>query len=565
MKRTKMLALLLCAGLILGCLCSCSQTAQPATTQPAGAATTTASTATADPATSSQATTGAEEPQQVDAFPISDELISLSYYIRINGAMSATMETYADVEFFKYLEDLTNIHIEWDHNTSNETFALMIASGELPDMINWNLGNATGGVTALLEDNIILDLTEMMPQYAPNYLAWMQANPEEDRAFKSDAGQYFQFVNFNCNWETMDMVYFNIHGPQIRKDWLDKVGMEMPTTTDELYDVLVAFRDADVNGNGDPSDEVPFAVGNSLDALLTLAGSFGARNDIMMDPVENKIVYGPITDNFKKFLVYANKLYSEGLINSDFAVNADAQGMITQNLAGFTISSMGSSLIANHAALLEQDPSYDYVSVPWLIGPDGYQCVCSDKNANPRATAITSACEYVPEAMRWLDYAYSEEGSYASTFGIEGSSYEWVDGYPTIMDAVKTNDQGWSEEQSMARWMLGPINYPNARDDRFYMQINLSEPYMVDIQTNWNLQTTEISLPPMTLTPEESSTYSKLMTDIDTYHDEMILKFIIGEANLDTDWDTYVATIQGMGLEEALACKTSALERYNRR
>ena len=479
--------------------------------------------------------------------------------------MSATMETYADVEFFKDLEEKTNIHIEWDHNTSDDTFALMIASGDLPDMINWNLANAAGGVTALLEDNVILDLTEMMPEYAPNYYAWMQANPEEDTAFKTDAGQYFQFVNFNCNWDTMDMIYFQILGPQIRQDWLDKLGLEMPTTTDELYEVLVAFRDNDMNGNGDPSDEVPYVVTNSLEALMTLAGSFGARDDVMRDPVSGEVVYGPITDNFKKFLEYANKLYTEGLINSDFAVNSDALGLITQNQAGFTISSMGSSLIANHAALLEQDPTFNYVSVPWLIGPDGYQCVTTDKNANPRATAITSACEYVEEAMRWLDYHYCYQGSMDSTFGIEGKSYEFIDGYPTIMEAVKTNDNGWSEEQSMARWMLGPINYPNARDYRFYEQINLSEQYMKDIQTNWSLQKEDIALPPITMTPEESSTYSKIMTDIDTYHDEMVLKFITGEANLETDWDSYVSNIQGMKLDEALACRAAALERYESR
>lgn len=90
-----------------------------------------------------------------DIFPL-EEPITLSYFIRINGAMSATMETYADVEFFKRLEEMTNVKIEWNHNASDESFALMVASGELPDMINWTLGTAAGGVQALLDDEVIM-------------------------------------------------------------------------------------------------------------------------------------------------------------------------------------------------------------------------------------------------------------------------------------------------------------------------------------------------------------------------------------------------------------------------
>ena len=97
-----------------------------------------------------------------DIFPL-EEPITLTYYIRANGAMTATMETYAEVEFFKELEKMTNVHIEWNHNTSDENFALMVNGGQLPDMINWQLGNAAGGAVALVEDGVILDLTEMLP------------------------------------------------------------------------------------------------------------------------------------------------------------------------------------------------------------------------------------------------------------------------------------------------------------------------------------------------------------------------------------------------------------------
>ena len=501
-----------------------------------------------------------------DMFPL-EEPVTLTYYIRENGAMSATMESYADVEFFKELEELTNVHIEWNHNTSNENFALMIASGQLPDMINWNLGNAAGGVEALLEDGVIMDLTELMPEYAPNYYAWMQANPEEDKAFKTDSGNYYQFVNFNANWDDLSMVYFKILGPQIRKDWLDKLGLDMPTTTDELYEVLKAFKENDMDGDGDLTNEIPMAVVGGekglTETMYTLAGSFGTRNDFQM--MDGEIVYGPITDNFKEYLTYMHKLYSEGLINSDFAVNTEGFDSVVQGTAGFAINSMGSGLIATRELLKSKDPDSDYVSVPWLIGPHGDQCLTTDSNVNPRGTAITTACENPEIALAWLDYAYSYAGSMASTYGIEGKSYEFVDGEPTILDAVKQNDNGWSEEQSISRWMLGSINYPNARDKHFYEQINLNEDYKVEIQTNWNLATGDITLPPLILTTEESNTYSNVMADLSTYVSECLLKFIVGDMDLEKDWDTYVANVEGMDLEKALECKKAAYERYQSR
>ena len=152
--RKRLIALLMCMLLIMGTMaCSGGETSQNDSSKAE-----TSQAADSSKAETSQADSSATESGEV-TYPLSDETVELSYYIKINGAMSATMETYADVEFFKYLEELTNVKIQWDHNTSDEAFSMMIASGVYPDMINWNLANAAGGVPALLEDEVILDLT----------------------------------------------------------------------------------------------------------------------------------------------------------------------------------------------------------------------------------------------------------------------------------------------------------------------------------------------------------------------------------------------------------------------
>lgn len=555
----KLLTLILALMLVIGSVAGCSSEANSSGEESAG---TNESTGDASQGEVSQ-TEDSQETGEL-TYPLVDDPIELSYYIRINDAMSATMETYGDVEFFKMLEEKTNVKIQWDHNTSTESFAAIISSGQYPDLINWVMYDNPGGMEALLEDGVIVDISEMIPQYAPAYWAWMQANPSNYKSSVLSDGRLVHFSSLQGDWSTMQFFESKILGPMIRQDWLDQLGMEMPTTTDELFDVLIAFRDQDMNGDGDTTDETPFVVSTSFDWFGVLGGSFGARLDIQKDG--DKVAYGPTTENFKKLLEYVHQLYEEDLINTDFAIaKEEKMNLITQNKSGFTIGSMNSTLIANHQNLQEQNPEYNLVSVPWLIGPDGYQCDISDKNSGGqggRRTVVTTACENVEVALRWLDYAYTEQGSLEMTFGIEGESFEMVDGYPTIKEEVKQNDKGWTEEQSICRWMCGPINYPGLHDYRFYEQMSLNEPYKEDTQTNWSLATDDIIFDGVVMTADETAAYNAVMPDIKTYVETSYMEFIVGDKSLDTDWDAYVETVNSMGIDQALTAKQAAYDRF---
>lgn len=495
------------------------------------------------------------------SLPIVDEPITLKYFINMNGAMKATMTTYAGVEAFKKMEEITNIKIEWIHPTGgNEQFALMVASKDLPDMINWPFGNAKGGAEALIRDNILIPLSnEDLYTYAPNYMRIMDKNPDWKKTTMLDNGTMFQFINFNFDPATEKIVTFCIKGPYIRIDWVRKVGMEAPKTIDDLYAVLKAFKEQNVNGKG---NVIPFIDGKSMTAIKAIAGSFGTRQSMHMK--DGKIVYGPITPEFKTYLETMNKWYKEELINSDFPVLDDWGAKVLNSEAGFTIASMGSGLTMQREALKETDPDSDLDSLPYLIGPGGHQALVDDRGANPRATAITSANKYPIETLRWIDYAYSPEGSLLTTFGIEGESYKIINGYPTLTDLVMNNTWGYNQEEAIARYALGPINYPNARDIRFYEQVNLNTEQKKRIQTNWTTGTTEILIPPITLNADESTKYSNIMADIKTYTDEYVLKFIIGDEPLDK-FDEFVRTIKGMGIDDAIAIQEEALKRYNAR
>lgn len=502
-----------------------------------------------------------------DIFPL-EEPITLTYLIRQNDAMAATMDSYADVEFLKRLEELTNVHIEWNHNTSDEAFANMINSRQYPDLINWPLTGVAGGPAALIEDGVILDLTEMMPEHAPNYWAWLQNNPDVDLANRLDDGTIYSMGCQLGNWETLKFEKTYISGPQIRKDWLDKLNLEVPATIDELYDVLVAFKENDCNGNGDPNDEIPYVIAGGDkrlgETMYTMAACFGTGNSFIMEGEE--VVYGPITDYYKDFVSFMNKLYTEGLINTDFAINEDAFNLILQDQGGFTIDALNSGVIAAHDLLKQTDESYNYVSIAWPTGPDGQQVGRGRSGGGGRMTAISTACEYPEIALAWLDYAYSYAGSLNATFGIEGESYDMIDGYPTIREEVKTANDAWNVEENLCRWMVGSINYPCIRDIRFYEQMNLVEDYQKEIQQNWGPQKDEFGtgMPGILMTSDENSEFSGIMADIKTYVSECTLKYITGEKSLD-EWDSYVADIKKMNIDRALEIQRAAVERYNNR
>ena len=106
--------------------------------------------------------------------------------------------------------------------------------------------------------------------------------------------------------------------------------------------------------------------------------------------------------------------------------------------------------------------------------------------------------------------------------------------------------------------MLGAINYPMARDYRFYEQMNLDQPYKVDIQTNWKLAKDDTVVPPATMSTEEAAVYSGVVSDIKTFVDTSYQEFLIGEKSIETDWDAYVQTIRDMDSRGA------AIARYNK-
>ncbi len=149
-------------------------------------------------------------------------------------------------------------------------------------------------------------------------------------------------------------------------------------------------------------------------------------------------------------------------------------------------------------------------------------------------------------------------------FGIEGESYTIIDGYPTYTDQILNNPDGWSVAQALSAYIRGNYNGPFVQDIRYLEQYYTIDSQKISNQIWGETNGAKHKIPPITPTAEESREYSTIMNEINTYRDEMTLKFIFGTESLD-NFDNYVKTIENMGLARALEIQNLAMDRYNNR
>ncbi len=284
---------------------------------------------------------------------------------------------------------------------------------------------------------------------------------------------------------------------------------------------------------------------------------------------DGTIHFGAVEDSFKQFLATFASWYKEGLIDQDLATlgNDQVSAKMTNGQAGASMGWAGSRMGVWMTAAQATDPNYMLVPAPYPTLNKGDKPEFGQiENPFPDqgGVAITTSCKDIETVARLLDYAYSDAGHMLFNFGVEGESYTMVDGYPTYTEKIMKNPDGWPVAQSLSAYIRGNYNGPFVQDKRY-----LEQYYTFDSQKQtpvvWGATNAKAhKIPPITPTSEESQEYSTIMNQINTYRDEMILKFIFGEESLD-NFDDYVKNIEGMGLDRALEIQNAALARYNAR
>lgn len=493
-----------------------------------------------------------------------EKLTNLTYWVQMVSQVSATLKSYNEIEAYKELEKVTGVKVDFQHppegQQAKEQFNLMLTSDKLPDVIEYSWTSYPGGPEKAIKDGKIIRLNELIDEHAPNLKKVLEEHPEWKKEIMTDEGSIYAFP-FIRSHDRLKVFL----GPTIRQDWLDKLNLEMPATIDEWYTVLKAFKENDMNGNG-KADEIPlYLAKGDVDASTAFLGAFGINAGFYQEG--GTVKYGPTDPRFKEFLTLMNTWYQEGLLDRDFATT-DAkllEAKITGGQIGAAVLYTGSGIGNYNTLMKDKDPNFHLVAAPYPVMNKGDKQIWGYKDFayTGIGAAVTTSNKNPVETVKWLDYAYSDEGTLLFNFGKEGVSYTMENGKPVFKPEVMNNPSGLPLIQSMSQHNRATFSGPFMLDIRFDEQYTTS-PDQLKSKEIWAEPTLELKLPRTTPNSEESSRYASIMNDINTFKDEMYLKFIMGQEPLD-NFDKYVKTIEGMGLQEAIQIQQNALERYNQR
>lgn len=526
----------------------------------------------------------------IDVYDESDK-IGNGETLTIAIPAQSTVTDYKDNYLTKKLEEELNINLEFYElpttgDDINSKLSLMVTTPEtLPDII---ITSSLTPETILYygSNGIFIPLNEYIDN--PETAKYFSQIPDEDREhmyqdITSADGNIYTLPYFSIAlWNMTPNRYY------INQAWLDTLGLEVPTTTDELKEVLKAFVTEDPNGNG-VADEIGvygyFDGGygqNTIDALMNsfIFYNGGAENGgLSLDETGETVIAPFMTDEWREGLRYLNSLYEEGLIDQGVFTNDDTQFKATlnneTNIVGLTTAGSFSNWTDadNNANFLELE------MIPPFTGPEG---VCytpyDDANANP-IFFITSNCENPELAFRLGDYFYKHVMSRTGRWGQE--NVDWTSDPEVCKDYTNGYIEGgladeitlvsltniWSEPSSQFWHNMNP-GYESIADSN--TNTSAASPYDSDSKsaplTGVNVELygdkyPEKVLPLLHYTLDEAEQISQIVSSVSDFVDTTMAEFITGNRDIETGWESYQEEVNSLGLPQWLEAAQAAYDR----
>lgn len=569
MKKNRLFALLLALCMLLSLLAGCG--GDNNSTAPEAAASSASEAAPETPAEAERPEASAEDEAAVSeveeiaipepepfALPITEEETTLTLWMRTEPFTIAYPEiTMDNATFYKEMAERTNVNVEITGVIAfqaTENFNLMVASGEYCDMIGRFATFYTAGLDAGIDNGVIVDMGEFLEDYMPNYNYALQTNDIFRRDCTTAEGRVGAA---NSLYEISEGEQI---GPVIRQDWLDELGLDMPVTYDEYYEVLKAFQ----NAGHDGALALRWDGVNSGNYLAAGFGAAGFYDDtevaVPFLNIDGTVVFGAMEDGYREYLQLMADWYAEGLIYQDF-YSLDTS-TYPQNLSngtfGISVIDRG-QFTSTQLALEAIDPKADLVGLKDARkdADEVLHIQYLDQTVSD-GYSISTSCENVEVAAKYLDYLYTEEGSILAGYGVEGEGLTYdAEGNPQFSDLVLHND---TYPCTPAMVLYATYGCPGIFDGSRYFGA-YDERTMNAIEL-WGEDEQDWLYPKnASLTVDESDEYASILSEVRTHVQEMTLKYITGAESLDT-WDTYVQDLIDMGIEDAIAIKQTALDRY---
>jgi len=475
-------------------------------------------------------------------FAVAEEPMVLTFFLQEHPQSILNNDIYT----FKTIGEKFNIEFDFQltpYDVIGEKVNMILAGNNYPDIM---VASATD-MAQYYDTGIFVELTDLVPEKIPNFLAAAEkTNANMVKNLKDDEGRL---------WYLTKIEYSNYNlFPHLNGDWLEEVGMDMPTTIDELYDVLTAFKklkgdDAIIWASGPWTGNAPWKY---------FIQYFGA-NYKWMHEAEGTYVYAPYerADKLKVALETMKKWLDEGLLETDWLSRDDdsINAKINAGEVGFFITygdngntwGKGGTAGTNYVmpgpfASEFGDP---YVEPNTLIANNYFIMNNGDQ------AKLDKICEV-------MNYIYSDEGADLFSFGEEGVTYTRdADGKPVFTDTILKHELGGVNGRRQMG--INPNPFPHVSLDEAWGQLvgDISKQCLEAHKLSWDLPA-----PVLTPTTDEALEQTQLYADIDKYVRTSIVQFITGELSLENDWDKFIETQKDLGVERYIELVQAQYQRW---
>lgn len=508
--------------------------------------------------------------QEVDPLdPVEFPLVAEPLTLTLMGSKSPLQGEWQNLKLFTYLSGLTNLSFTFDtppDDAYEERKNLVFASGDLPDLFFGGRLTSADEVT-YGSQGVLLPLESLIEAHAPNLARLLEEDPTIRQSITTPDGHIYALPALTAGFGVYPKLWLS-------QAWLDTLGLAAPTTTEELYTVLKAFKTQDPNGNGE-ADEIPLTSasleGWPLDdirpALLAAFGfsvGYGASLfDIAADAHTDarRVRFVPGEPAFLDYLTFMNRLYTEGLLDPD---------AYTQDFLQLAAKGEGDRLGAFTAAgpflVVGSERNETFVQLTPLTSATNPEPRWPLMSTIQRGTFAITRSNPAPEAtMRWVDFFYSEAGALLLVYGVEGEDWErtaagglrrlYPDGInPEVYRAGQLTPDAGSQlpHNREPVFRLSNVGLAETNPENFYIGEQTRktlEPYAAP------------TFPLLYFTSQEQQELNFLLLDLESYVQQAEAAFVTGQRPL-SEWDDYLSTLERIGLGRVLELYGAAFARY---